>query len=106
MGVKISELPEKSEAEAADLVPIVDVSAPGGLVSKRTTVAGLILQAISDWWAGTSDKSKLDRVDIAESKTLSVDNTISMSSSDGASVDFGAGGNVMYGNSTIDGGSY
>lgn len=150
MGVRISELPEKTEAAGADFVPIVDVSAPGYFVTKKTTVAGLILQAINAWWSGSSAKNKLDgiqsgatanstdaqlrersshtgsqaigtvdglqseldgkvsasSVSVASGKTLTVSKTVTLTGSDGASVDFGAGGNVMYGSSTIDGGGY
>lgn len=150
MGVKISELPEKASAGSADLVAVVDVSASGGYVTKRTSVAGLILQAITDWWNGSTAKTKLDgiadgatanatdaqlrdrathtgtqaigtvsglqtaldgkvstsSVVVASGKTLTVNNTVTLTGSDGASVDLGAGGTVIYGTSTIDGGSY
>lgn len=150
MGVRISELPEKASAGSTDLVAVVDVSAPGGYVTKRTSVAGLILQAITDWWNGSAAKTKLDgiaegatanstdaqlrdrsthtgtqavstvdglqtaldgkvstsSVSVASGKTVSASNSINVSSVDGASVNFGSGGNVMYSNSIIDGGQY
>lgn len=62
-GIRISEMPEKSTADVADLVPVVDVSSPGGYVTKKTTVAGLVSQAIASWWSGSADKSKLDGIE-------------------------------------------
>lgn len=59
--IRISELPEKSSAEVADIVPIVDVSG-SSYVTKRTTIAGLVAQAISAWWNGSSAKAELDGV--------------------------------------------
>lgn len=61
-GFRISELTNKPSADPADLVPLVDVSSPGGYVTKRTTVAGLFLQVVSSWWYGSADKSKLDGI--------------------------------------------
>lgn len=43
---------------------------------------------------------------IASNKTLTVNNTMTLTAADSANVNFGAGGNVMYSNSIIDGGSY
>lgn len=57
--IRISELPEKSSADVSDIVPIVDVS---GYVTKRTTIAGLIAQAVTAWWNGSAAKTDLDGV--------------------------------------------
>lgn len=150
MGIRISELPDKASASVDDLVPIVDVASPGSYVTKKTTIAGLVLQAIASWWSGSSDKTKLDGIEsgatanqadsvlldrtnhtgsqsistvdglqsaldgkvsdtavsVSADKSLSVSNSITLSSTDGATVQFGAGGSVLYSNSTIDGGQY
>jgi hypothetical protein len=108
-GIRISELPEKSSADVADIVPVVDVGG-SGYSTKRTTVAGLITQAVAAWWSGSEDKSKLDNVAssvvVATGKVLTNNNSIALSGSDGASVNVGAGGTVIYANSVIDGGQY
>ena len=60
-GIRISELPEKASASVTDIVPIIDVGG-SSYVTKRTTVAGLMAEAISSWWSGSSYKTKLDGV--------------------------------------------
>lgn len=104
--IRISELPEKSSADVADIVPIVDVSG-GGYATKRTTVAGLIFQAIESWWSGSSAKETVEDLQVALDGKASIDNpTVSLSGLDNAEVNFRAGGYVLYEESIIDGGVF
>jgi hypothetical protein len=53
-----------------------------------------------------NDKVSSSAVAVSLDKTLSVLNSITFSSTDGALVNLGAGGSVLYSNSIIDGGQY
>lgn len=126
-GKKISQLSTKDNPSAEDFVPIVDTSGEQ-YETKKASISSLIsglgqgaqgpqggqgpqgaqgLQGNdgpqgSQGVAGTNPTG----ISITTGKTLNLQNSVSLSGTDGAAVNFGVGGNVLYGVSEIDGGAY